>query len=254
MNRLTLAFILCIGQLAGEADATPTPTPTPTPQNLQNIRGDCNVVINNPQGGNVELPRDVICSGLAAPESTAASLQKMARFIEASNPTELKIADVSLIQWAGDQERYLTLTLKNTSNLPAEKVKLIALDVVRANEKQSSILPLSKSKAIPQKAMDTLAVSRHSTTQIPIGPESEIIILTKRRVSVGYDFIGASLSPNIPDKLKAEYINDKGIKPPYMLEIESAPIGVQLQYSTIFGGSNTATTAIYLFYGRADTR
>ena len=244
MKRLALAFALSVGQLSDEVIAANTP------KNLQNIKGDCNLVINNPEGGSIDLSRDIICSGLAASESTAASLQKMARFIEASNPTELRISDVQLVQWAGDDERHLTVTLENTSNLPAEKIKIIALDVIRENEKESRLLPLSKSKALPQKAMETLAVPRHSTTQLPIGPESELIILTKRRAPVRYEFIGPSLSPNIPDKLKADYIDSKGLKPPYTLEIQSTPIGIQLQYSTIFGGNNTATTAIYLFYGR----
>lgn len=244
MTRLALVLAFAFGPAAGFAGENPPL------QNYQDLKGDCNVVINNPQGGSVQLPGTVFCSGLAASKSAADSLQKMARFIEASNPTDLKISNVSLSHWAGDAERYLTLSLENTSNLPAEKIKVRILDIVKPNEKQSRPLPFSQSRALPKAFLDTLAVPQHSSTQLPIGPESEFVILTKRRVPVGYDFIGASLSPNIPDSLKEEYLNSKGITSPYALMIENPGLAIELKYSTIFGGNNTVMTGLFLFYGR----
>ncbi|MED5611609.1 MULTISPECIES: hypothetical protein [Pseudomonas] len=241
MIRLVQTFVFVFGPAV--ALATPSPS-----QNYQDLKGDCNVVINNPQGGNVQLPTTTFCSGLAASKSAADSLQKMARFIEASNPTNVKFSNVNLTHWAGDAERYLTLSLENTSNLPAEKVKIRILDI-----NQSSPLRFSPSHVLSKKLLDTLAVPQHSATQIPIGPESELVILTKRRVPVGYDFIGASLSPNIPEDLKSEYLNSKGISSPYLLNIEITPLGLELKYSTIFGGSNTVMAGVFLFYGRAIT-
>lgn len=246
MIRLVLTLAFAFGPAAALASEQPRQ------QNYQDPKGDCNIVINNPQGGNVQLPSTTFCSGLAASKSAADSLQKMARFIEASNPTEVKISNVSLTHWAGDAERYLTLTLENTSNLPAEKIKVRVLDV-RPNEKQASPLPFSPSHALPKTLWATLAVPQHSSTQLPIGPESELIILTKRHVPIGYDFIGASLSPNLPDDLKAEYLSSKGVTSPYLTMIKVTSLGIELKYSTIFGGSNTVMAGLFLFYARVIT-
>lgn len=239
---LSLAFVL--GSVAAFANEQPPL------QNYQLVSGDCNVLINNPQGGPVEMPNATICSSPSSSKSSAESLRKLERFFEASNPTEVQVSHVSMMQWLGDSENYLTLSLDNTSNLPAEKVKVRILDAVKANEKVSRTLPLSPSRAIPQKLLDTLTVPRHGSIQIPIGPESELVILTKRRVTTGYDFLGVSLSPNVPDSIRAEYLSRKGIAHNYQLAIESAGLGVELKYDNIFGGSSTVLTGLYLFYGR----
>jgi len=238
---LFLTFIL--GSAAAFANGQPSL------QNYQLVSGDCNVLINTPQGGPIEIPRATICSSPSSSKSSAESLRKLERFFEASNPTEVQVSQASMTQWLGDSENYLTLSLENTSNLPAEKVKVRIVDAVKSNEKVSRTLPLSPSRSIPKKLFDNLTVPRRGSIQIPIGPESELVILTKRRVTNGYDFLGVSLSPNIPESFKAEYLGRKGITHNYQLAIESAGLGVELKYDNIFGGSSTVLTGLYLFYG-----
>ncbi|MFP3525974.1 hypothetical protein SB912_26165, partial [Pantoea sp. SIMBA_072] len=95
----------------------------PVAQNYQAISGgNCNVIINNTQSGQVVVPQ--VCSNWSSSKSAAQSLRKLERFFEAANPTEVEVSQVGLKMWLGDPERYLTLSLTNVSNLPADRVKV----------------------------------------------------------------------------------------------------------------------------------
>lgn len=219
-------------------------------QNYQLVSGNCNLLINAPQGAETKIPPTRICSDLSSTASVADSLKKIERFIEASNPTEVTISDAGLIKWAGDSEDYLTLTLLNVSALPAEKVKIRMLDVVKANEKNSRTLSFYPSKSFPKAALDNLGIPKGRTVQIPVASASEVEGVSRSRVSSGLEFIGAGLSPNLPSEIKEQYIHNKGFLNNFQFEGEAISLGVELKYTNIFGGNSTALTGIYLYFGK----
>lgn len=222
----------------------------PSKINYQLVSGNCNLVINSQSGEAQKAYPQRICSGLSASKSMADSLVKIERFIEASNPTEVTISDAALVHWAGDAEEFLTLSLFNSSGLPAEKVKVTMLDVVRPNEEKSRPLSFYPSKAFPKSLLANLSISKNRTTQIPIASASEIESVSKHRVPPSYEFMGAGLSPNMPDTVKMRYAERKGITKNPGFESEAIGLGVELSYKNIFGANNTTLTGIYLYYGK----
>lgn len=219
-------------------------------KNHQTIKeGNCNLIISNPLGGSINLPNTISCPGTDASKSAADSLQKMARFIEASNPTELMVSDVKMLQWANDAEPYLTLSLENSSNLPAEKVKVEILDPVYSKKTKPRYLKFSPSNIFYKKIPGNIAVPKNETMLFPIGPESEIIATTIHQIPAGYEFIGVSTQPNIPDSLTESYILKKRKISPYSLRTISAALIIQLKYETIFGGKITKSKGLFFYYG-----
>lgn len=238
-----LAFLPCFfSSVALAGERVPS-------QNYQLVSGNCNLVVNASQGEAVKIPASRMCSDLSSTASVADSLRKIERFIEASNPTEVKLSSVSLIHWAGDAEKYLTLSLVNISGLPAEKVKVKMLDVVRTYEQKSKSLSFSPSQAFPKAILDNLGIPKSGSVQIPVAPASEIVNISRSRVSPGYDLIGVGLSPAMPDEMTEEYARSKGFSRDYHFKGQVVSLGVELKYKNIFGGSSTVLTGVYLYYG-----
>ena len=243
MSRCLLMLAVALGPMMALASEQPVA------QNYQAISGgNCNVIINNTQSGQVVVPQ--VCSNWSSSKSAAQSLRKLERFFEAANPTEVEVSQVGLKMWLGDPERYLTLSLTNVSNLPADRVKVRLLAPLEAHEKTSRALTFSPSRAYPTKLLANLRIPKLGSTEIPIGPESELIILTKRRVPVGYDFLGVGLSPKLPPGLEADYVERKGVGANYQLSSQSAALAIELRYENIFEGKTTSLRGLYVYYGQ----
>nr|WP_315448728.1 hypothetical protein [uncultured Pseudomonas sp.] len=245
MKKLTLLSLLTL-ILSSAASGTEQRTTL----NYQYVSGDCNLVFNSQTGEAPPVPTQNNCPGLSSSKSVADSLRKIERFIEASNPTEVTLSDAGLIHWAGDQEEFLTLSLFNSSGLPAENVKVRMLDVVRPNEKNSRPLSFYPSKAFPKSLIKNLSIARNRTTQIAVASATEIESVSIHRVPSGYRFIGAGISPNQSDTIKKEFRQKTGLPNIDHVEVQIIGLGVELSYKNIFGAKNTTLTAIYLYYGK----
>jgi hypothetical protein len=211
--------------------------------------GNCNLVLNVQDGKPVKVPP--MCAGLSATKSVADSLKKIAIFIEASNPTEVKLSEVELVHWVGDTEKYVTFAVENISNLPAEGVRIRILDAVKPNEKNSRILSFYPSKAYAKSALENLGISKGRIAQIPIASVSELSGIAQSRVTHGLDFMGVGISPKPSENLIESYVKSKGFSENYRLQTESLGFGVEITYKNVFGASNTLLTSFFVHYGKA---
>lgn len=240
-NLLWVFFFSASAAIAGEQASS---------HSYQLVSGNCNLLINVSPGAETKIPPTRICSDLSSTASVADSLKKIERFIEASNPTEVTISDAELVRWIGDSEEYLTLTLLNVSGLPAEKVKVKILDAVRNGEKNSRSLSFYPSKSFPKAVLDNIGIAKGRMTKIPVASISELVGVSQSRVSPGLKIIGVGLSPNLPDEIRDKYLLEKGISHNFQFEGEAIGLGVELKYKNIFGGSSTALTGLYLYFGK----
>ncbi|QXH52374.1 hypothetical protein KSS94_04395 [Pseudomonas fakonensis] len=217
------------------------------PSNLQYILGNCNLVINNSEGGNVQAPKGNLCPDSPASKSAADSLNKLARFIEASNPTKLEVAELKPMKFLGDNEPFLVAIVENKSNLPARKVKLELLRPLQANEKNSKIIKVPRSNAFPQKIMQHLQVAQHDSQTIPLAPLSYLIDITRLGLPSDYIYLGAGLTPELPQKLMHSFSSDATHR---NLQAEIRPLGLAIQYENIFETSTKSLSGIYFYFAR----
>ncbi|WP_063888070.1 hypothetical protein [Burkholderia pseudomultivorans] len=218
-------------------------------ENVQIVSGGCNVVLNVVNGSIPKIP-PTYCSQLSAVGNIADSLKKLERYVEASNPTEVKLSGVELEMWAGDEEDYLTLTLGNDSNLPAQNVKILFLAPVRLGETTSRRLSFTPSRAIPKGMLSHLGVSRKGALKIPVAPVSELVRFSRNRIPDDYELLGVGASPNIPDEMIRKYAERRGIEHGYSFLSSTSSLGVQIRYETIFGGKSSLLTGVYLYFAK----
>lgn len=224
----------------------------PVTENKQIVSGDCNVTVN--VMGNSEAPKipppPTYCTNLSAIKGMADSAKKIARFLELTNPTEVKLSTAQMELWAGDPEQHLTLTLNNVSKLPAEKLKIQLLEPVRPGEKSSRKLAFTPSKAMPKSTLNRLGVSGQSEMKIPVAPLSELLDFSRNKFPSDYEFMGSGISPNIPDEVKKNFVDKHHLVNNYILSSSTTTLGVEIKYDTMFEGNVSLLTGIYLYFGK----
>lgn len=221
-------------------------------ENKQVVSGDCNIVVNV-VGGETPKISPTYCTSFSESKSIADAVIKIERFLEVTNPTEVKLITAQMEMWAGDQEQYLTLTLNNISKLPADKLKIQLLEPVRQGEKSSRKLAFIPSQAISKSISDHLRLPAQGQMKLPVAPLSGLLKLSKNKIPDGYELMGSGTSPNIPDDVKKDFIEKHNIKNNYFLEASTFSLGVQIKYDTIFDGNVSLLTGIYLYFGKVSS-
>ena len=171
------------------------------------------------------------------------------RFLIASNPTEIKLTNISFMQWLGDSEPFLSIQLKNISNLPALNVK-IKLFSPKTKENE---LKLTKSNSFKSLKPQSIAIARKSDLVLPIIPVSEIKKEFKSDLSNGYSLIGYSLllnNSNILCNRYRNYIASKKKLSSILVECYNKPLVLQVGYKTIFDEKIYRLFPINFYFGK----
>lgn len=221
------------------------------PGNIQIVMGDCNSVVNV-AGGEVQKASPKPCTQLSTVKGMADAVIKIERFLEVTNPTEIKLSNADMVRWTGDREDYLTLTLSNVSSLPAEKVRIQLYEPVRPGEKKSRKLTFAPSQTLSRKSLSQLSLSSQTTAQIPVAPLAGLLSFSSNRIPPGYELMGAGTSPNIPEQVKQQLLDKHRIEGGYKLAMATSSLGVEVKYNTIFEGSVSLLSAVYLYFGQVE--
>jgi hypothetical protein len=246
--------LLWVGALPGLAVASKQ---QPLPGNFMVINGDCNVVFNQQsnQQSAPSLPLEALKPCLEQKDAAQSknfdgAVINIERYLEFSNPTTLKIADVTLQSWLGDSEDYLTLNLANDSTLPALNVSVQLFAPTEPAGSPAKPIRATPSHAFPPPLMKHLAVGAKQSTSIAVAPVSELVGALSPPPPAGYQLIGVGLSPNLPDTLVQRVKDLNGITGSGSVELVAKPIGANLHFQTIFGGKNALLTGVYLYFGK----
>ncbi len=137
------------------------------------------------------------------------------------NPVKLEIADISIKQWLGDFEPYITVNIKNAS-------KRSAINVLATFQGEKDSWQFTPTKTATQ-FQSGVSISAQSSLEFPIAPISEF--LSKIPSSQKLHFVGLGLNPNIPFSYTQKECKNLN---PCQLQMNAIPVGFNLNYKNIF--------------------
>ena len=221
------------------------------------VNGNCNYVINqqNDHGAGSPLSLESLkpCSmqkGDLPSKNFNDAVINIERYLEFSHPTELKLSGVTIQNWLGDSEEYLTLNIANESTLPAVDVSIQVLVPTALGDSPAKPQRFTPSHAFPPALTKHLAIPANQSTNIAVAPISELTAALSLPPPAGYQLVGVGLSPNMPDALTQQVKEQNRITSSGIVEFVAKPIAVDLQFKTVFGGKNGLLTGVYLYYGK----
>lgn len=216
----------------------------------QMVNGNNNVVVNGANSTVFVAPFPSNPGIVKSDRNIASVLSKIELYLEATNPTELKLENVKLENFVADNEEFMTVALTNGSGLPAQNVRISLLGPVPAGRKQSPVLKFSPSKTIPWQSIAHLSIQRGSHLELPVAAISELVSATSNQVPAGYDFVGVGLSPQPPADLIEKYVSTHVQSHSYSGNTNTASLGVLVKYDSIFGEKKQTLTGMYVYFGR----
>lgn len=216
---------------------------------MQVTGGSGNIAI-----GNQNAPTSVYASHISiepspATQNVADSLNKIVRFLEASNPTKIQLVNARLLNWMGEGEQVLTLDLENLSSMPGYEVRTMLVAPLDPGETQSRTLLMKPVRGFTKHALDTLSVEAHGVQSIPIANVTEL----KRFLNfpVGYDLIGAGMDAGVPGDLIKEYqVLYTQADGSFNVDFKAMGFMVQTAYQTVFEGKNAESRVVFLYFAR----
>ena len=151
----------------------------------------------------------------------------------------IKITNIKSLNWAGYENKYLTIYFKNISKGPAENFKLsLFLD----NEKIS----LSKPTPTPVLLYNNLKVKPNKEIALAVYPMYLFKSLLKNSEHNG-EIIGFSLNSELPNNIK-EMMESKYIKNGIgRYSVKSTPIFIKYSYNGIADTKSEVSTGFYVF-------
>ncbi|WP_145393481.1 hypothetical protein [Pantoea sp. SJZ147] len=179
------------------------------------------------------------------------------RYLIATNPTELSVVNVELANWVGDTELFLTITVENPANIPAEKLKVSILRP-RSGNRPSETIKFQPSNALIQgKALSAvnagLFLPQKQSLRLPIGSRTELIENVVKDIPQGYKLLGIGENPSIPgglcDNAYGSYTTEIN-RNMYVMNIVTAQLAIALKYDTIFDQHLVRLFPLYLYFGR----
>ena len=167
------------------------------------------------------------------------------RYLLATNPTELEANGFSFDLWAGDSEPYFTVSIQNTSSLPAEQVSIWMLAPKTPGERESRKIKFTKSHSLDRLDLgekSKLSILKSHITKLPIAAKSEILSTLKEPDLEGFELVGAGSSVVAPtpsfDSLPTPP-SDTGSSDivGYRREqiCRTRTLGILIEYKSIFG-------------------
>lgn len=253
-NACVWLFIVLIGIVSCFTVSASTPQLS---SNFMIVNGSCNYVVNqqNDHGAGSPLSLESLkpCTaqkGNPPSKNFNDAVINIERYLEYSHPTELKLSGVTIQNWLGDGEEYLTLNIGNESTLPAVDVSIQVLVPTASGDSPAKPQRFTPSHAFPPALTKHLAIPANQSTNIAVAPISELAAALSSPPPAGYQLVGVGLSPNMPDALTQQLKEQNGIRSSGIVEFVAKPIAVDLRFKTIFGGKNGLLTGIYLYYGK----
>lgn len=185
--------------------------------------------------------------------------RKQEALLVAKNPTSVEVSTLKLQLWAGDEEDFLTLELLNTSELPANNIKICILRPSETQGAESEQVLFSVSAAFRAYQENGLSLTGGKRMLLPIGPKSEFASNFNVSAS-GFRIIGVGMSPNIPNDLSLEYLNqsishyeDEG---PFIasgfIKTCAQPFGILVSYMSVLNESLSFLTCGYIYWLKND--
>jgi hypothetical protein len=151
----------------------------------------------------------------------------------------VKIVGVRLMQWLGDNEKFLTVYFNNESKGPARKFQVALF----ANNKK---LSFSKSGSTSNLFSGNLAIKPNQEIGIALSPISEFKLFFKSKGLAG-ELLGFGLDSDIPNDIKER------IKSKYMTNgtgyysVSAFPVFVKYSYEGITNSTGEVITVIYAY-------
>lgn len=179
------------------------------------------------------------------------------RYLIATNPTELSVSNVEMAYWVGDAEPFLTVTVENPSNIPAEKLNISLVKPASANG-ASETIKFRPSEALIQgkvlKAIKSgLFLPQKKSLRLPLGSKTQLLENVVDHIPQGYTFFGVGDKPNIPDGLCDKTHGSSATEADYSMhvtEARTAAFAIALKYDTIFDQHLVRLFPLYLYFGR----
>jgi len=170
------------------------------------------------------------------------------KVLKDDNPTKIELVQISIEQWLGDSEPFITIHLDNPS-------KRTALSVSSNFREGSSDLKFSPTKTSTVFQGAGLSIEPGKTLAIPAAPVSEFLSTFKNKCAGCY-MLGIGKEAKMPLSLSEEICHPKlesggGCYTDYT----SYPIAVINHFTTVFGDKESDTNIVFAYLSRnAPTR
>ncbi|KHF47945.1 hypothetical protein NY99_23050 [Xanthomonas phaseoli pv. phaseoli] len=160
--------------------------------------------------------------------------------IRRANPTLLRIVDAGWVWWNGDDERFLTLTLSNVSNLDALDPKACLLEAPACEAANShGVLAAAKGSH--------LAIGRDQTMKLPVMSESQVRRHLQGRLGAEANVIGWGIKPELPTDLEHSCAHPVLDAPPCISQLRSVGIPVRVEWDTTLDEKRSLNTSVYVY-------
>lgn len=168
--------------------------------------------------------------------------------IRPANPTLLRIMDAGWVRWSGEDERFLTLTLGNVSNLDALDPKMCLSEAPACKRVANSHGLLAAPKG------NHLAIGRDQTMRLPVLSESQVRRYLKDRIGAEANVLGWGLKPELPVDLQHSCAHPELDAPPCTADLRSVGIPVRVEWDTTLDEKRSLNTSVYAYVEGATGR
>ncbi len=162
------------------------------------------------------------------------------RVVKDDNPTKIELAEISIEQWLGDREPFVTIHLRNPS-------KRTALSVSAKFHEGSSDLTFSPTNTSNVFRSADLSIEPGHILKIPSAPVSEFLATFKAKCPDCY-LIGIGQEANLPLSLSEEICRpklEKGLA--CQTDYKAYPIGVINSFTSIFGDKSSEMNIVFVY-------
>lgn len=183
---------------------------------------------------------------------------KIERYLVATNPTELEVSKITLEQWYGDTEPFITAYIRNSSKLPAERVDIGVVKPKHRGQKESQRLALRSSRAlsdVPASARKQIFIQQGAEISFPVGAQSELFQHLNADDLRNLQFLGVGMSNDVPREIdeifrqQSTHVNSHGL-PCSSVAYQKKTLAILLKYQTIFGQKRVRLFPLYFYFGK----
>lgn len=161
--------------------------------------------------------------------------------IRRANPTLLRIVNAGWVRWSGDNERFLTLTLSNVSNLDALDPKACLLEAPACRQVANSHGLLAAPNG------SHLTIGRDQTMKLPVLSESQVRRYLQGRMGMEAHVLGWGLKPELPVDLEHSCAHPVLDAPLCMTDLHSVGIPVRVEWDTTLDEKRSLNTSVYAY-------
>lgn len=142
--------------------------------------------------------------------------------IKDENPTKLEVSEITIEEWVGDSEPYITVNVKNVS-------KRTAISVIPTLQSEKDIWQFTPTKT-GTAFQSGLSIEPQSSMKFPIAPVSEFLPKVVQDCE-GCNLMGLGQEANTPSSYMFKVCENKN---PCVLSSRAVPIALNFHYKNIF--------------------